>query len=161
MSSGSASMLKTAPRSHINSTMAPPQIPKPRSVMAHQLPPPPPSPKPQAQDDSETNIQVIIRCRRRSECEIQDNSPIIVSSSGLRSNEVTIRARGRSSAYISRRCGAITLRGYAGLQLHTFCLWPNRNRQNIHDARRSHAYPIGQPLTSSRHDPSSSLPPVS
>jgi kinesin family protein 11 len=43
-----------------------------------------------AQDDCETNIQVVIRCRRRSEREIQDNSPIIVSSNGPRSQDVTI-----------------------------------------------------------------------
>ena len=41
------------------------------------------------QDDSETNIQVVIRCRRRSEREVQDNSPIIVSSSP-RTQEVSI-----------------------------------------------------------------------
>jgi kinesin family protein 11 len=33
---------------------------------------------------------VVIRCRRRSEREIQDNSPIIVTSSGPKSHEVTI-----------------------------------------------------------------------
>jgi len=41
-------------------------------------------------EDSETNIQVVIRCRRRSECEIRDNSPIIVSSNGAKSHDVTI-----------------------------------------------------------------------
>ncbi|KAI6108999.1 P-loop containing nucleoside triphosphate hydrolase protein [Pisolithus croceorrhizus] len=41
-------------------------------------------------DDGETNIQVVIRCRRRSEREIQENSPIIVSSNGPKSNEITI-----------------------------------------------------------------------
>jgi kinesin family member 11 len=40
--------------------------------------------------DAETNIQVVIRCRRRSEREIQENSPIIVSSQGPKSQEVTI-----------------------------------------------------------------------
>jgi kinesin family protein 11 len=40
--------------------------------------------------DVETNIQVVIRCRRRSEREIQENSPIIVSSQGPKSQEVTI-----------------------------------------------------------------------
>jgi hypothetical protein len=34
----------------------------------------------------------VIRCRRRSEREIQDNSPIIVSSSGAKSHEVTIES---------------------------------------------------------------------
>jgi kinesin family member 11 len=42
--------------------------------------------------DIETNIQVIICCRRRSEREIQDNSPIIVSSSRAHSHEVTIES---------------------------------------------------------------------
>jgi Kinesin-like protein len=42
------------------------------------------------QDDAETDIQVVIRCRRRSEREIQDNTPIIVSSSGAKSHEVSI-----------------------------------------------------------------------
>ncbi|KAI6005931.1 P-loop containing nucleoside triphosphate hydrolase protein [Pisolithus albus] len=41
-------------------------------------------------DDGETNIQVVIRCRRRSEREVQENSPIIVSSNGPKSNEITI-----------------------------------------------------------------------
>ncbi|KAG1875275.1 P-loop containing nucleoside triphosphate hydrolase protein [Suillus tomentosus] len=42
------------------------------------------------QDDSETHIHVAIRCRRRSDREIQENSPIIVSSNGAKSQEVTI-----------------------------------------------------------------------
>jgi kinesin family protein 11 len=40
--------------------------------------------------DTETNIQVFIRCRRRSDREVQENSPIIVSSQGPKSQEVTI-----------------------------------------------------------------------
>jgi kinesin family protein 11 len=48
------------------------------------------NPKPVSQDDGETNIQVVLRCRRRSEREIQDNSPIIVSCAGPKSHEVTI-----------------------------------------------------------------------
>lgn len=40
--------------------------------------------------ESECNIQVVIRCRRRSEREINDGSPIIVSSDGARSKQVTI-----------------------------------------------------------------------
>lgn len=42
------------------------------------------------QEDGETHIQVVIRCRRRSDREIQENSPIIVSSQGAKSKEVTI-----------------------------------------------------------------------
>ncbi|KAM6500504.1 kinesin 2 [Amanita muscaria] len=45
-----------------------------------------------SQDYSESNIQVVIRCRRRSEREIQDNSPIIVTSTGAKSKELTIEA---------------------------------------------------------------------
>ncbi|KAI0079935.1 kinesin-domain-containing protein [Panus rudis PR-1116 ss-1] len=37
-----------------------------------------------------SNIQVVIRCRRRSEREIQDNSPIIVNTNGAKSQGVTI-----------------------------------------------------------------------
>ncbi|KAF9464724.1 kinesin 2 [Collybia nuda] len=47
---------------------------------------------PSQQEDSEINIQVVIRCRGRSEREIQDNSPNIVSSTGARSKEVSIEA---------------------------------------------------------------------
>lgn len=43
-----------------------------------------------SQDDAEANIQVVIRCRRRSDREIQENSPIIVSSNGPRSHAITI-----------------------------------------------------------------------
>ncbi|KAL1755911.1 kinesin 2 [Schizophyllum commune] len=43
-------------------------------------------------DQPETNIQVVIRCRRRSEKEIAENSPIIVSSSGAKSHEISIEA---------------------------------------------------------------------
>jgi kinesin family protein 11 len=73
---------------------------RPRSVLAksrdeHQPEPstslqPPPKPIRTTQDDSEINIQVVLRCRRRSEREIQDNSPIIVSSSGAKSHDITI-----------------------------------------------------------------------
>ncbi|KAF8628422.1 hypothetical protein AX15_003943 [Amanita polypyramis BW_CC] len=45
-----------------------------------------------SQDDCETNIQVVIRCRRRSEREIHDNSPIIVTSTGAKSKELIIEA---------------------------------------------------------------------
>ncbi|KDQ60800.1 hypothetical protein JAAARDRAFT_204605 [Jaapia argillacea MUCL 33604] len=41
-------------------------------------------------EDSETNIQVVIRCRRRSDREIQENSPIITSSNGAKSTDITI-----------------------------------------------------------------------
>ncbi|CDO71222.1 hypothetical protein BN946_scf184863.g18 [Trametes cinnabarina] len=40
--------------------------------------------------EAETNIRVVIRCRRRSEREIQDNSPIIVTINGPKGDDVTI-----------------------------------------------------------------------
>jgi kinesin family member 11 len=46
---------------------------------------------PSTHDDPETNIQVVIRSRRRSEREIQDNSPIIVTSNGAKSKEVSVQ----------------------------------------------------------------------
>lgn len=49
-----------------------------------------PSKQQSSTDDAETNIQVVIRCRRRSEREVQDGSPIIVSSNGPKSRDVTI-----------------------------------------------------------------------
>lgn len=62
------------------------------------------SAKPQTHGDGESNIQVFIRCRRRSEREIQENSPIIVSSNGPKSHEITIE----TSAPVSS-LGVITL----------------------------------------------------
>lgn len=43
-------------------------------------------------DDAETNIQVVLRCRRRNEREITDNSPIIVTSNGAKSKELSIES---------------------------------------------------------------------
>ncbi|KDQ09272.1 hypothetical protein BOTBODRAFT_191177 [Botryobasidium botryosum FD-172 SS1] len=40
--------------------------------------------------DAGTNIQVVIRCRVRSDREIQENSPIIVKTNGARGEEITI-----------------------------------------------------------------------
>ncbi|KAF8844950.1 kinesin-domain-containing protein [Paxillus ammoniavirescens] len=56
------------------------------------------------QGDGETHIQVVIRCRRRSDREIQENSPIIVSSNGAKSQEITIE----TSAPVSS-LGVVTL----------------------------------------------------
>ncbi len=53
---------------------------------------------------SELNIQVVIRCRRRSAREIQENSPIIISSSGAKSKEISIE----TSAPVSS-LGIVTL----------------------------------------------------
>ncbi|KAI9510898.1 kinesin-domain-containing protein [Russula earlei] len=44
----------------------------------------------QPQDECEINIQVVIRCRRRSDREVQESSPIIVSTEGARSHAVSI-----------------------------------------------------------------------
>lgn len=41
-------------------------------------------------DNSESSIQVVIRCRRRSDREIQDNSPLIVSTTGAKGQDITI-----------------------------------------------------------------------
>ncbi|PSR74150.1 hypothetical protein PHLCEN_2v10106 [Hermanssonia centrifuga] len=49
-------------------------------------------------DDGETNIQVVIRCRRRSDREIQENSPIIVSTQGARGQDITIETAAPTSA---------------------------------------------------------------
>ncbi|KAI1795774.1 kinesin-domain-containing protein [Ganoderma leucocontextum] len=45
-----------------------------------------------AAGDSEANIKVVIRCRRRSGREIQENSPIIVTTNGARSEDITIES---------------------------------------------------------------------
>lgn len=59
---------------------------------------PPPSKRPKhGSEDAETNIKVVIRCRRRSEREVEENSPIIVTSSGAKSNELTIETTAPSS----------------------------------------------------------------
>ncbi|KAF8503536.1 kinesin-domain-containing protein [Russula emetica] len=44
----------------------------------------------QSQDEHEINIQVVVRCRRRSDREVQESSPIIVSTEGARSHAVSI-----------------------------------------------------------------------
>ncbi|KAG9318495.1 kinesin-domain-containing protein [Chiua virens] len=62
------------------------------------------STKSNEQEDGETHIQVVIRCRRRSDREIQENSPIIVSSHGAKSKQVTIE----TSAPVSS-LGVVTL----------------------------------------------------
>lgn len=58
------------------------------------LPQPKPAAKPQvplqSHDECETNIQVVIRCRRRSDREVHENSPIIVSTEGARGQAVSI-----------------------------------------------------------------------
>ena len=44
----------------------------------------------QSQEEFEINIQVVVRCRRRSDREVQESSPIIVSTEGARSHAVSI-----------------------------------------------------------------------
>ncbi|KAI0062278.1 kinesin-domain-containing protein [Artomyces pyxidatus] len=109
----------TRSRSQTASSMPPPQSTfRPRSAMAksgapsrstaptpveglsdsHPPPPVPPLPSTRptkaqssrSADDVEANIQVVIRCRRRSEREVQENSPIIVSTEGPRSQSIMI-----------------------------------------------------------------------
>ncbi len=48
--------------------------------------------------EADTNIKVVIRCRRRSEREIQDNSPIIVTTNGARSEDITIETSAPSTS---------------------------------------------------------------
>ncbi|TRM62495.1 kinesin 2 [Schizophyllum amplum] len=90
-----------------NNAMAPPQPPsRSRSVMSKlttSTRSADDTNKPAA-DHPETNIQVVIRCRRRSEKEIQENSPIIVSSQGAKSHEVSIEAAAPMSSM-----GVVTL----------------------------------------------------
>ncbi|KAI0797910.1 P-loop containing nucleoside triphosphate hydrolase protein [Abortiporus biennis] len=50
-----------------------------------------------SQNDSETNIKVVIRCRRRSEREIQENSPIIITTQGAKGQDITIETAAPSS----------------------------------------------------------------
>ncbi|KAH9050749.1 kinesin-domain-containing protein [Lactarius hengduanensis] len=61
----------------------PPSIPQSKPVTKLQVPH-------QSQDECETNIQVVIRCRRRSDREVQENSSIIVSTEGARGQSVSI-----------------------------------------------------------------------
>ena len=63
-----------------NANPAPPtQQSRPKSVMAQRN-----------HDDTETHIKVILRCRGRSEREIQENSPTIVQIEGAKSKDLTI-----------------------------------------------------------------------
>ena len=55
-------------------------------------------------EESESNIQVAIRCRRRSEREIEENSPIIVQTNGAKSEDITIETAAPSSVL-----GVVTL----------------------------------------------------
>jgi kinesin family protein 11 len=50
-----------------------------------------------AAHDDESNIQVVIRCRRRSDREVQDGSSVIVTTSGPRGEDVTIETAPPSS----------------------------------------------------------------
>ncbi|KAL0946870.1 hypothetical protein HGRIS_013036 [Hohenbuehelia grisea] len=107
-------------RSKANPMNPPQALPRSRSALARPAPSSRSTPTPEdhksdakalqrsgashIQEDVETNIQVYIRCRRRSEREIQDNSPIIVSSAGAKSKEVSIE----TSAPVSS-LGIVTL----------------------------------------------------
>ncbi|TFK54864.1 kinesin-domain-containing protein [Heliocybe sulcata] len=79
-------------------TSSPRRKPTTRQVQPTRLAQPTTTPVPlpslptqrQAPGEDEGNIQVVIRCRRRSDREIQDHSPIIASCGGPPSQEVTI-----------------------------------------------------------------------
>ncbi|KAJ7219317.1 P-loop containing nucleoside triphosphate hydrolase protein [Mycena pura] len=79
---------------------------RPPSSRAKAQPPPPRSRSVLGKsiDDADTNIQVVVRCRRRSEREISDNSPIIVSSTGAKSKELSIE-----TAHPNSSLGVVTL----------------------------------------------------
>ena len=77
-SSSSSAHRQTQPTATINQDVEAPGALPPLKRLKH------------GHDDGEINIKVVIRCRRRSEREVDENSPIIVSSSGAKSSEVTI-----------------------------------------------------------------------
>ncbi|TCD71883.1 kinesin motor protein cin8 [Steccherinum ochraceum] len=55
-------------------------------------------------EDNEINIRVVLRCRRRSEREIQENSPIIVQTQGAKGQDLTIE-----TAIPTSNFGVVTL----------------------------------------------------
>ena len=55
-------------------------------------------------NDAANNIKVAIRCRRRNDREIQEGSPIIISSQGPRSQSLTIETAATTSSL-----GVVTL----------------------------------------------------
>ncbi|KAF7323016.1 Kinesin motor domain-containing protein [Mycena chlorophos] len=65
--------------------------------------PPPPTTRPRsvlgrsAAEEAESNIQVVVRCRRRSPNEVNNQSPIIVTSNGAKSKEISIETAQTSS----------------------------------------------------------------
>ncbi|KAG2020259.1 kinesin [Coprinopsis cinerea AmutBmut pab1-1] len=89
------------------SRMPPPANPpiRSRSVLSKPISQPPSSSSSELGDSAAsrnqeggTNIQVVVRCRRRSDREIQENSPIIVTSAGAKSKEVSIETGSGSSS---------------------------------------------------------------
>ena len=50
-----------------------------------------------SQENFESNIQVVVRCRRRSEREIQEGSPIIVTADGRKAQSITIETAAPTS----------------------------------------------------------------
>ncbi|PPR08103.1 hypothetical protein CVT24_010564 [Panaeolus cyanescens] len=88
----------TSSRARYNSNATiPPQTlpPRPKSVMAkptntQDIPGPSTKPSRGTNEDEDTRIQVIIRCRGRSEKEIQENSPGIVQIEGAKAKDLTI-----------------------------------------------------------------------
>ncbi|KZV84431.1 kinesin 2 [Exidia glandulosa HHB12029] len=60
---------------------------------------PPPHVRSQIGSEPEHNIQVVVRCRRRSDREILEGSPIVVSSAGARSTEITVQTEPPTSSF--------------------------------------------------------------
>ncbi|SRR6266403_1648193 len=68
----------------------PPLVPPSTSSLAQSRPVAKAQAPFQSQEECEINIQVVVRCRRRSEREVQESSPIIVNTEGARSHAVSI-----------------------------------------------------------------------
>jgi kinesin family member 11 len=60
--------------------------------------------KPTSAHDGDSHIKVVIRCRRRSDREVQDGSPVIVTTSGPRGEDVAVETASPSSTL-----GVVTL----------------------------------------------------
>lgn len=69
--------------------MLPPTT-RPRAVLTKSKAEEIPDPLRKLNQDPEANIQVVVRCRRRSDREINDASPIIVQMDGAKSQHVTM-----------------------------------------------------------------------
>jgi kinesin family protein 11 len=73
-----------------SNTSEPPSVPPSTYSLAQSKPAAKVQAPFQSQEECEINIQVVVRCRRRSDREVQESSPIIVSTEGARSQAVSI-----------------------------------------------------------------------